>query len=408
ITSLYNESNREIYLVRSKNLVRLFGGEIINRNYMYNETGKNLGVHWPDKPASQGGVNYTGLDATAGVIDFLTEHVSVLKSNETLLSNETWRGQLASDLVQKASYWLLAIADYDVDGKFMRITRAKGGVHEGKYYTNLFNGAAGIGKVLLKLGGPKASALQLLEFGSVQKGVEHQLDLTVTNLGEISLELTGAKTSDGVFSVATIGFPITLQSGESEEIIVSFEPTWEEEYEGLLNISTSDPTNPNLLITLKGEGWTAPLIEILDYDQKVATGNFSARFNISDGMASPLFQVSYSIDDGTNRIIKSDTSVYEITFDPLDTGLSNHEIHNLTIFARDTENHQSSNSILFEVDIEEKDDEGFDWILILPLALVIILGGTIIFIAQKVGFLKREKKKDWFEEKEEDWFKKEE
>ncbi len=399
LLSLYTNDNtrNDLYLAAAAYTIDWYSYTL------FNETDKNLGVHWPNRQLD--GANYTGLDATAGVIGFLTDYVSIIQENETLISNPLWLGEQAKDLAQYAIFWILTTAEYD--GTTMQIPREKGGLLEGQYYTGAYYGAAGIGAVLLMRSGPEASTNSMLDFNSVQKDTSKSLNLTVTNLGDESLSLTTASVSSSVFSVELDQFPITLENGDNETIEVTFTPLWEEEYEAFLNISTSDSTNPNLLVALKGVGWTAPVIEVLEYDQKVTTGNFTARFNITDGTLSPLFQVSYNIDGRLSRIITSTTSEYKIVLDTLELELANHETYNLTLTAIDTNNHQSSVSILFETDIDEKrDEEGIDLTILLLISLVGVSGGLLLLIAYKTGFLLKKKEKAWWEGKEEDWFKK--
>jgi len=96
-------------------------------------------------------------------------------------------------------------------------------------------------------------ALNTLEiaFGEVPAGYILDEFITITNTGDADLDISGITISEPeVFSIGVDR--ITLSSGESQELVVSFEPHWAGEFVGLMVFETNDPDNPEVTVNLTG------------------------------------------------------------------------------------------------------------------------------------------------------------
>ncbi len=91
-------------------------------------------------------------------------------------------------------------------------------------------------------------------FGAVEVGNLTNLEVPVTNLGELALEGVATIVGDGAFTV----YPEYFMAGDdtTDGMVVTFTPLEEGLAEATLVISSNDPTSPDLEIALSGEGFT--------------------------------------------------------------------------------------------------------------------------------------------------------
>ena len=102
--------------------------------------------------------------------------------------------------------------------------------------------------------------VESLDFGQVfVDGIYTQL-LTVTNLGTDLLTVSNIENSNADFEVNITS--LTLDSGESYALEVSFTPTETGDYEGSLAIVSNDPNNPEIHVSLSGNAMLAPDIDL--------------------------------------------------------------------------------------------------------------------------------------------------
>ena len=92
------------------------------------------------------------------------------------------------------------------------------------------------------------------DFGVVELGNLANLEVPMTNLGELPLEGTATIVGDSAFSV----YPDYFMAGDdtTDGMVVTFSPQAEGVTEATLVISSNDPTSPDLEIQLTGEGFS--------------------------------------------------------------------------------------------------------------------------------------------------------
>lgn len=93
-------------------------------------------------------------------------------------------------------------------------------------------------------------------FGNVTVGSQQTASVTLTNTGGTSVTISQAQVSGTGFSLSGISTPITLSSGQSTNLSVTFAPTASGAGSGSVNI-TSNASNPALTIPLSGTGVSA-------------------------------------------------------------------------------------------------------------------------------------------------------
>jgi len=183
-----------------------------------------------------------------------------------------------------------------------------------------------------------ATDLDTLSFGIVYIGYPETLPLLVSNEGTDSLRVTNIVLDLPEFSVDLTNF--VLAPGEDTVVNVSFAPTFVGEVWGNLTISSDDPDEPTLMVTLRGEGlicpdiWVDPpsvldslftgetSVETLTVGNsggsplyfKVELDNFvgpTAMKGVSSGRAVTLYKGSSSLSD-----LLGDKGVRKIDYDP--------------------------------------------------------------------------------------------
>jgi MYXO-CTERM domain-containing protein len=92
------------------------------------------------------------------------------------------------------------------------------------------------------------------DFGAIEVGNLVNLEVPISNLGELPVEGTVSIVGDGAFTV----YPEYFMAGESttDGMVITFSPLEEGVSEATLVIASNDPTSPNLEIALTGEGFT--------------------------------------------------------------------------------------------------------------------------------------------------------
>lgn len=103
-----------------------------------------------------------------------------------------------------------------------------------------------------------------VQFGAVQIGMSVQRTLTVENIGDADLVVSGASITlndEGAFSGGSGGF--TVAPGSSEDITLTFAPTdGARGYTGEFTITSNDPDEGTVNVILGGTGTEAPQPEI--------------------------------------------------------------------------------------------------------------------------------------------------
>lgn len=129
-----------------------------------------------------------------------------------------------------------------------------------------------------------------LNFGIVYIGYPESLPLLVSNQGTDILTVTGIVPDLAEFSVDLTNF--VLAPGEDTVVNVSFAPTFVGEVWGNLTISSDDPDEPTLVVSLGGEGLVCPNVwvdppSVLD---SLFTGETSVEtLTVGNSGGSPLY-----------------------------------------------------------------------------------------------------------------------
>lgn len=97
-----------------------------------------------------------------------------------------------------------------------------------------------------------------LNFGDVETGMSSDLIVTISNDGTLDLEVTGIASSNGIFTASSASTPFTLAPGGSQDVTVTFSPTALGAENGSLDITSDDPDEGTVSISLDGNGVDAP------------------------------------------------------------------------------------------------------------------------------------------------------
>ena len=87
---------------------------------------------------------------------------------------------------------------------------------------------------------------------------------TITNLGQLNLDITEVVPNHSDFTVTAPSFPVTVDAGESEDVFVSYTPSSAGAAIGTLFVLSDDPDEGTLQVILQGFG-SSPDVEFSDY-----------------------------------------------------------------------------------------------------------------------------------------------
>ena len=108
-----------------------------------------------------------------------------------------------------------------------------------------------------------------IDFGSVRGGNTATQKVTITNQGGLDLVISQISNPTGPFTILSKpATPVTIPAGGSLELTVQFQPPGIGRFGGAFTISSNDPTNPFVTVTLAGTGTSNP-VPNLDLSQAV-------------------------------------------------------------------------------------------------------------------------------------------
>ena len=124
-------------------------------------------------------------------------------------------------------------------------------------------------------------------FASIAIGTTKNLDLTLGNVGDLSITGEIAFSGDAAFTavgsdedgnvVQLTQVPFTLVGGEEIDLGVTFAPLLAESYTGTITITSDDVDEPTLTVDLSGAGFDPGEVSILvDADGNTIVGDFDA------------------------------------------------------------------------------------------------------------------------------------
>ncbi len=144
------------------------------------------------------------------------------------------------------------------------------------------------------------------DFDSIFVGTSRREKLIVSNYGTDILTVSDISSDNTDYSVDINNF--ILNSGENQNLIITFTPTQEGERIGQLTISNNDPDDGEKLISLLGEGIAPPVIGVKPESLSVelSKGDTAKRmFSISNTGSSNLVYNINIQDTGVSKILKS-------------------------------------------------------------------------------------------------------
>jgi hypothetical protein len=99
-----------------------------------------------------------------------------------------------------------------------------------------------------------------IEFGSVRGGNTATQKVTITNQGALDLVISQISNPTGPFTILSKPTtPLTIPSGGSIDLTVQFLPPGIGRFGGAFTITSNDPTNPFVTVTLAGTGTSNPV-----------------------------------------------------------------------------------------------------------------------------------------------------
>jgi hypothetical protein len=148
-----------------------------------------------------------------------------------------------------------------------------------------------------------------IDFGLVFIGANPTSPVTVSNLGTDLLTVSSVTVDHPDYSVDVTAFP--LDPGEDQEIQVTFAPSSPGVIDALLTITSDDPDEPTVVISLTGEGVEPPVITISPdvLVEDLSTGETSTQTLTiaNDGVSDLEWQI------GMEFVTTADKSQYVLT-----------------------------------------------------------------------------------------------
>jgi hypothetical protein len=123
--------------------------------------------------------------------------------------------------------------------------------------------------------GPQLSTYGEVNFGSVPLGEQRQGYLYISNSGNQALTISGISTNDSRFALST-SFPLTLQSGSGQSVLVSFSSNLKGSIAKELTINSNSATDPVKVIGLKATAFAV---------NEMSVGNVTSR-NLEEATVS--------------------------------------------------------------------------------------------------------------------------
>ena len=122
--------------------------------------------------------------------------------------------------------------------------------------------------------GPQISvSSNSVQFGNVTLNSQGNANLTISNNGGSDLAISATSLSGAEFAMSGITAPKTISAGQSAQVALTFHPTVAGAVTGSLTITSNDPTNPTMTVTLGGTGTTAAVGQLQANASTLTFGN---------------------------------------------------------------------------------------------------------------------------------------
>ncbi len=99
-----------------------------------------------------------------------------------------------------------------------------------------------------------------VDFGQTTTGGTADQIVTISNVGTQLLSVTALSSSNGVFTIVSPGTPVDVAAGADQDVTVRFSPTVDGVESGDLTISSNDPDEASVVVSLTGEGTSTPAL----------------------------------------------------------------------------------------------------------------------------------------------------
>lgn len=119
---------------------------------------------------------------------------------------------------------------------------------------------------------PRINVPQVLSFGNSEIGMQQQQNLTISNTGGVSLNVTNITSNNAQFTIPTLTFPIVIAAGGQTQIAVRFTPSSLGAQNATLTIASNDASQPSATVALSGVGG-APLSATVFINSGVSVSN---------------------------------------------------------------------------------------------------------------------------------------
>jgi hypothetical protein len=142
------------------------------------------------------------------------------------------------------------------------------------------------------------------DFGTVPVLNKKTLEIPIQNVGRADLEIseTSLLSTDGIFTLGE--WPKVVQSGQTLNILVTFEPLKEQSYSDTLVVKSNDPGTPELQVHLVGVGSTRAVMEIdpmvLDFGRVPECSAAVQTFTITSKGTADLIVEELAFTEGTS------------------------------------------------------------------------------------------------------------
>ncbi len=114
-----------------------------------------------------------------------------------------------------------------------------------------------------------------VQFGTVSIGSTGNANLAISNTGGSDLSISVISIAGPEFGLTGISTPKTISAGQSVPVALTFKPTAAGALSGSLTITSNDPTNPTMTVSLNGTGSTAAVGQLQDVPSSLSFGSVS-------------------------------------------------------------------------------------------------------------------------------------
>lgn len=210
-------------------------------------------------------------------------------------------------------------------------------------------GSAGTTPVVANLSGTisTSTAAQIsvtptaLDLGTVTVGSKGTTNFSIANTGAADLTVSMITLAGAEFAISGISTPRTISSGQSVPVTVTFAPTASGAVPGSVTLTSNDPTNPTVSVSLTGTGSTAPVGQLtaspasLSFASVSVGNNASQTITLKNSGTVPV--VVSSITEAGNyftvsgvstpfTLSASQTATFSVKFAPTATGAASGSI----------------------------------------------------------------------------------